>query len=268
MASTTQFTGTIPTVYDEALGPLLFGWSANELGARVSVPAGGRVLEIACGTGISTLGLRAALPPTVDIVATDLNPDMLAVAQNRQPPMAGVSYCTVDAQYLPFDNATFDSVVCQFGLMFFPEQVRALEEAVRVLKPHGQLLYSVWGSLAVKPPADVVNDTLARLFREEPLAFRHTPFSMHNTADLRALFEEAGATDISIEACDHTATVPSAQQAAHGFVCGTPGLLEIESRPGVVVEDVIREVGDALAQAFGGAPMVAPLRALFIDARG
>jgi ubiquinone/menaquinone biosynthesis C-methylase UbiE len=146
-----EFVGSIPEIYDEHLGPLLFEHYAADLAARVTVPVGSRVLELACGTGIATDRLRAALPDEVAIVATDLNEAMLDLARNKRGNLANVQYQVVDALDLPFEDGSFDAVVCQFGVMFFPDKAACAREAARALKPGGAYTFNVWDSLDRNP---------------------------------------------------------------------------------------------------------------------
>ena len=111
------------------------------------------VLELAAGTGAVTRRLSEALPGSSEIIATDLNPPMLEEAKargTRRP----VTWEQADAQQLPFENNTFDAVVCQFGAMFFPDKVQAFSEARRVLRPGGVLLFNVWDALRHNEFAD------------------------------------------------------------------------------------------------------------------
>ena len=106
----------------------------------------GELLETACGTGILTRALAARLPEAVAITATDLNEPMLDFAR-LQPSGGRVAWRQADAQALPFSDGTFDAVVCQFGVMFFPDKQRAYREVFRLLKPGGRFLFSVWDRL-------------------------------------------------------------------------------------------------------------------------
>src|SRR5689334_23651492 len=131
----TQFAGSIPALYDRYLGPLLFEPYATELARRAQAFAPARILETAAGTGIVTEALHRALPDC-QIIATDLNQAMLDVAAERIR-SDKVSFQAADAQDLPFGDASFDLVLCQFGAMFFPDKVRASAEARRVLGEGG-----------------------------------------------------------------------------------------------------------------------------------
>ncbi len=267
MQSVAQFNGSIPAVYDQELGPFLFDWSAKALGERVRAPLGGLVLELACGTGISTEGLRHALPLDAEIIATDLNDAMLAEARSRRGDLEGVSYQVADAQVLPFEDDTFDVIVCQFGIMFFPDPVGALREALRVLRPGGQLLFSVWDTLDRNPPVEAVHPVFAQLFPEDPPRFLETPFGLYGESELAALFDAAGARDVETESVDHVVELPSARGPAKGLVCGSPAVLELEAREGVSLDAVVDAAEAAIADRCGASPWRAPLRAIFVSAQ-
>src|SRR5437870_8968818 len=134
-----SFTGSVPAFYDRCLGPVLFEPYANDLVARLDVGDDQRVLELACGTGIVTRRLREALPESATLVATDLFDAMLVHARSVVPD-AGIEWQQADAQDLPFADGSFDTVVCQFGLMFLPDKVRGFREARRVLRDGGSLI--------------------------------------------------------------------------------------------------------------------------------
>src|SRR4051812_19886600 len=111
----THFVGSIPAIYDEILGPLMFAPYADDLAERAARGVPRAVLEIAAGTGIVTRALAKALA-SAQIVASDLNEAMLGIAQRQ--PLQRVTWKHADAQHLPFDDGAFDVVVCQFGYMF------------------------------------------------------------------------------------------------------------------------------------------------------
>src|SRR5437870_8618861 len=125
------FAGSIPKLYDTYLVPLIFEPYAVDLVNRLASRSLTRVLEIAAGTGVVTRALASVLPESVAIVATDLNQAMLAQASatgTKRP----VEWRQADAMQLPFEDRIFDAVVCQFGVMFFPEKPKAFSEARRV----------------------------------------------------------------------------------------------------------------------------------------
>jgi ubiquinone/menaquinone biosynthesis C-methylase UbiE len=132
------FTGSVPELYTRYAGPVFFALYAADLAGRIKGITSGRLLEeTACGTGILTRALAAALPDKVAITATDLNQPMIDFAK-IQPGSERIQWQQEDAQDLSFPDQTFDVVVCQFGVMFFPDKEKAYCEVLRVLKPGGR----------------------------------------------------------------------------------------------------------------------------------
>jgi ubiquinone/menaquinone biosynthesis C-methylase UbiE len=132
-----SFTGSIPQYYDQGLGPVIFAGYAADTAQRVAAGRPARVLETAAGTGIVTRKLRDALPAEAQLTATDLNPPMLDLAREKFRSGEPVSFQPADATALPFADASFDTIVCQFGLMFFPDKAASFSEARRALAPGG-----------------------------------------------------------------------------------------------------------------------------------
>jgi ubiquinone/menaquinone biosynthesis C-methylase UbiE len=141
-----SFIGNIPEHYDSALGPIIFIDYAADIARRAEACGPTRVLETAAGTGIVTRKLRDFLPPSVHVTATDLNAPMLEVARTKFKPGEEVDFQPADAAALPFPDGAFDTVVCQFGVMFFPQKDTSYREVRRVLAPGRRYLFSVWDS--------------------------------------------------------------------------------------------------------------------------
>jgi ubiquinone/menaquinone biosynthesis C-methylase UbiE len=141
-----NFVGSVPEHYEHSLGPIIFADFAVDLALRAAACSPARVLETAAGTGIVTRQLRNFLPASVHLVATDLNPPMLEMARMKVRPIEQVEFRPADGTALPFADGSFDAVVCQFGVMFFPEKDKSYREVYRVLAPGGRYLFNVWDS--------------------------------------------------------------------------------------------------------------------------
>ena len=162
------FIGSIPEDYDRHLGPVLFDKYASDLAARLNLRQSAAVLELACGTGIVTRRLRDRLGPTARLVSTDLNEAMLDYAARKLGPEAAVEWQRADASDLPFDDQSFDAVVCQFGLMFFPDKARAVCETYRVLKSGGTFIFSVWDAIESNDLPHIAHGIISEFFEENP----------------------------------------------------------------------------------------------------
>ena len=230
MASTdTAFAGSIPALYDRNLGPLLFQPYADEVARRVARWKPGRILETAAGTGIVTEALHRAMPDA-EIVATDLNQAMLDVAAARIA-SDKIAFVAADAQQLPFEGDGFDLVVCQFGIMFMPDKVRANAEARRVLRDGGRYMLVIWDRLDHNPASQLIHDAVAALYPSDaPNFLARTPFGYADPARIEHDLLEAGFTDITFETVPLKSHRSSPREAAVGMVQGSPLKADIEQR--------------------------------------
>ena len=256
------FTGAVPKLYDELLVPLIFEPYAADLVNRLASRSLARVLEIAAGTGVVTRKLATVLPQSVGIVATDLNQPMLDRAREvgtRRP----VEWRQADAMQLPFEDSVFDAVVCQFGVMFFPDKSKAFSQARRVLRTGGVLIFNVWDRIEENEFADTVSTALESLFPADPPRFMaRTPHGYHDLATL-ARDLKAGGFDstphISTVAARSRAT--SARAAAVAYCQGTPLRGEIEARGESRLGEATDIAAQAIAQRFGPGPVDGKIQA-------
>ncbi len=265
------FVGSIPEYYHRHLGPLLFADYAADLAARMRFAEGrgSAVLELAAGTGILTQQVLARLPEGATLTATDLNAPMLDVARHRLGTTGrgeGVTWQVADATALPFPDSAFDVVVCQFGVMFFPDKPRAAGEAFRVLRPGGQWLLNVWGSWDENPFARIVHETIARFFPDDPPGFYRVPFGFSDPAGLEAMTKGAGFARLELVTLDRLVEAPSAADAALGLVLGNPVITAIEERATANSPEIVWAVAEALARAFGDHPLRLPTRVRVMSA--
>lgn len=258
-----RFTGSIPENYDRYLGPHIFHGFADEMALRAAQQPSSDLLEIAAGTGIVTSRLQQRLSPDCTITATDLNPPMLDVAREKLDNPASITFETADATALPFADASFDTVVCQFGVMFFPDKHQAYSEVSRVLKPGGRYLFSAWGSLEANPFAYVANELLKSLFPDNPPGFYEVPFSYHAPEVIEQDVARAGFDTVTVETVTIESTISSAEDFATGLVYGNPLSDEVIDRGGSP-EAVVAAIAAALNANLGD---TMPLQALLVDAR-
>jgi ubiquinone/menaquinone biosynthesis C-methylase UbiE len=246
------FAGSIPANYDQYMGPLFFEPYAVDLASRINTQSA-TVLEIACGTGRVTKHLRKALAPSAKLIATDLNAGMLTVAaQNVQE--ENVEFKDADAQSLPFDDNSFDLVVCQFGFMFVPDKPKAFSETYRVLKPHGKILFNTWDKLENNKATYIVHNVVAEHLGAEAAAFYWAPFSVNTKEQLETLLKNAGFNEIKVELVTKQGTAATALEAAKGLILGTPAfnrIAEIDvDAPARLVsiaeKELVKEFGDGV----------------------
>ena len=243
MAETDVFKHSTPSLYDRYMGPLLFEPYARCVAERVGALRPTRILETAAGTGIVTRTLREAVPEAT-IVATDINPAVVGFAA-EQVQSERVEFQVADAQNLPFEAAMFDLVVCLFGIMFFPDKVRANAEAKRVLRPQGAYIVVAFDRLDRNPIPKAAGEAVASLFPEDPRYMERGPFSYTDPALMEEDLQAAGFEAIEVETVELSSRV-SARDAAHGIVLGSPFRAEIERLDTSALERATRAVERAL----------------------
>ena len=252
VATDKVFAGSIPEFYDRYLVPLIFASYASDVAARVAAATPRDVLETAAGTGALTTAMVSRLPAQTRIVASDLNQAMLDYASTKPALQNRITWKQADAQALPFDDATFDVVTCQFGMMFLPDRIKGYTEACRVLRPGGRFVFAVWDHISNNHFADVVTEALTALFPSDPPLFlARTPHGHHDTARIREELSAAGLRDVSVETIHHTSKASSATDVAIAYCQGTPLRNEIVARDASRLDEATRMATDALANRFG-----------------
>ena len=246
------FSGSVPKLYETHLVPLIFEPYAADLAQRLAARPVNRVLEIAAGTGVVTRAHPSVLPASASIVATDLNQAMLdqaAALGTRRP----VEWRQADAMHLPFEDETFDAVVCQFGIMFMPDKPKAFSQARRMLRPGGVFIFNVWDRIEENEFADTVTTALESLFPEDPPRFlARTP---HGYCDLPAIVRDLAGGGFT--ASPQVATVAARSRAASSrvpaiaYVQGTPLRNEIEARDSARLGEATDIAAKAIAERFG-----------------
>ena len=242
MTSTEAFKHSTPDLYDRLMVPLLFEPYVKLVAERAARLRPTRILETAAGTGVATRAVSASLPQA-HIVATDINPAMLEVAKQNVR-SERVTFEQANAEELPYPDASFDLVLCQFGAMFFPDKVRAGREARRVLRQGGHYVVVTFDRLELNPVPAKADEAVAKLFPGDPPRYMERgPFSYSDSRVIEQDLRAAGFTDIEVETVIRPSHV-TARKAAEGMVLGSPFRGEIERRdPGALARatDAVEE---------------------------
>ena len=249
MEQTTAFAGTIPANYEKYLGPFLFEPYALDLVSRLQDKKYDHILEIACGTGRVTKHLASSVKHDT-LTATDLNPDMISIAKEKVHDKS-IKWTAADAMELPFNDSSFDLVVIQFGIMFFPDRQKGLSEAWRVLKPGGKLIFNTWDKTENVPGIYEGRNVIESYFEGDPPKFYSIPFSMHDEKELRELPTNAGFKNVKVSLVKKEGYSPSAADLAIGIVEGNPIYLAIVEKDPLLVSKIKDHVKKVLFEKYG-----------------
>jgi len=261
------FAGSVPENYDRHMVPLIFEPYAADMARRAASLSPVAVLEVAAGTGVVTRALAPKLSSDARYIVTDLNQPMLDYAASRQAPGSRIEWRQADALALPFENATFDLVFCQFGAMFFPDRSAGYREARRVLKPGGRFIFNVWDRIEENIFADDVTKALARIFPNDPPRFlARTPHGYHDTALIRRELEGAGFSGVAIETRAEQSRASSPRIPAVAYCQGTLLRNEIEAREAGKLEAATDYAASAIADRHGSGAVAAKIQAHIVMA--
>jgi SAM-dependent methyltransferase len=254
--------GAMPEAYERWLAPAVFHPFALDLAQRAARLTPRRVLEIAAGTGVLTRELVAAIP-AAEVTATDLNAAMVEFGSRQ---VAGAAWQQADAQRLPFDDRRFDLVVCQFGVMFFPDKPAAFREARRVLTPHGRLLFSTWSTVDTHDFAAALVAGVERAFPDDPPTFMTAvPHGYSDLGQAAVDLAAGGLECVSTEPVTLDGQAGSATDVAAGFCTGTPLRMAIEERGDLMASTAV--VSEEMRARLGDGPVTAKMTAYVVEAQ-
>lgn len=249
--------------YDQILGPVLFEHYGAHIARRVAEKSPRDVLEIAAGTGIVTRHLRNTLTQDARLTAIDISDSMMEAARSKFLPDEQVTFQNADATALPFDADVFDTVVCQFGIMFFDKQA-GFREVYRTLKRGGRYLFSVWDSEHYNPFASLSFEVLKQYFPSNTPRFLFDPVACHAIDPIKEKLIRAGFERIVISIQRHEHDIMDVEPFARALVY-SPLIFEIRERGGNP-EEIVKKLAEVFEKEYGSHPMRYPMQAIVFEA--
>lgn len=257
--------GSWVEIYETIFVPAMMGAWAPQVIALANPQPDEHILDVACGTGALTRSVAKSVGLTGRVVGLDLSPDMLAVARTITP--AGLQVSPIEwhegnVSTLPFENETFDIVFCAFGLMFFPDQIAALKEMRRVLKPDGRMALSVWGAISKCPGQLAMKESWERHFGADSAAGFSRQHVLGDPEMVRLLIHKADFKDVVVQPTMGAVRLPSPEHLvrSYGAMMGTQA--DEQTRA-----NIFQEVRTALQPYVSAEGLEYPIEAILAHAR-
>ena len=261
-----QLEGNAPQLYEPETVHTLGMPLAERMFAHVSLHAGDRVLDAACGTGIVT---RMAIQRYGDlghVVGVDLNAGMLAVARANTPATrVPIEWRQGDVCAMPFPSGRFEVVLCQQGLQFVPDPGAALREIRRVLVPGGRLAFTVFSDIPVYYAA--LADALARHVSADASTSCLSRYTLREATTLRQLVEDAGFSAIEMRVLEVMRRMPASASSVVEAMARAPYARDLAAVEEAVRQAIGQEVSAALHAYRDGDDVIIPHRSHLVQAQ-
>lgn len=214
-----QVSADAAEVYESCFVPAIFGAWASPVADAAGIRTGNKVLDVGCGTGVLAREALRRVGQDGQVVGLDLNEGMLAVAARTEPK---IEWRQGDAASLPFEDASFDVVVSQFALMYFPDRVASLNEMWRTLAPGGRLAVAAWAPIDHARGYQILVDIAARQCGGEAADVLAAPFVLGDQAELAKLFTDSGVSGANVTLHEGSIRFPSLKEFIRIEVKGSP----------------------------------------------
>lgn len=261
---TSIFTGSVPENYDTYLGPIYFEPYAIDIARRFDPSKVEVALEIGCGTGRVTNHLRRVLPASARLIASDISPDMMAVAR-RKFEGEDIEWQIFDAQSVPLPDSSVDLVVSCFAFMFIEDKAKAFAEAYRVLTPGGKFVLALWDTLESNGASDAFRSVVKKYFDEALPKTYGLPFAFNDPVEVHNYLRTAGFSDINIQHVKKEVRSLTAKDVALGLTKGASFYNEIIKKDPALVDTIMEYTENELIKRYGDAPMIAPMSAVVCE---
>ena len=256
-----QLSGDAPTAYTRYAYHIVAPWT-DDLITQGSCKTGDRVLDIACGTGIVASRVNLVSKAECKIVGIDINEGMLNMARKN----TAIEWHLGSATELPFSDGSFDVVLCQQGLQYFPDRAAAMREMARVLVPGGRVSLNVWGAFDRQVFYVALVDGIGKFLGAEAKKAFDLAFSLNTSEELRSLARDAGLKNIKVRFEHRTMRHPSAAEIAAGMMQATPIASQFMALPEDKRNAFAEYVGERLKSYTDDAGLAAPLENHFLTA--
>jgi ubiquinone/menaquinone biosynthesis C-methylase UbiE len=240
---------------------------------EADVIEGETVLDVAGGSGEPSLTIAETVGPTGSVTYTDVVAEMVTAAQSeaQRRGLTNVAFQQCSADSLPFENNSFDAVVCRLGVMFFPDPLAGVREMLRVTKREGVLSLVVWGKSDLNPFSYLITNVVARYFAVAAPAEPNAPsaFRFAEPGSLARILRDAGAVDVKERDLHFDITAPISPIQFWEMRSQTSGTLreKLATLSSMQQELIAQEVQEAVRKFFPNNQMNFPARMIIVSGK-
>lgn len=244
--------------YERRMVPAVFRPWAERLVDVAGLRAGERVLDLACATGVVARVAAERVGPSGSVAGLDLLPGMLEAARIASKDIAPqIQWVEGNALEMPLPDDSFDVVLCQQGLQFFPDKITALNEVRRVLASGGRALMSVWGPIEHSPAVEALQQALER-HAPDVAGFLPVVFSLSDPEQMASLLREAGFSEVSVRPVTADVRFASVEDYLHTYLGSTPLGGIVSSFPEERRQAIGEEIAESVREYIGPSGVTFP----------
>ena len=244
-------------------------WNPHLLAAAAPRP-GERVLDVACGDGEPALTLARAVAPTGRVLGVDLSERMVDVARERakEANVQNVDFQVMDAEKLELADRAYDLVTCRFGLQIVTDPDAVIAELLRVLKPGGRLVATVWGPAERCPALHAIVGPMLEFAEPDETGYLPTPYEMGGPDELVDILRKAGFADAREERFTHAWEFRDVDAYFESTLKGTPIGHSLSEEDEATQKEVLRKTRENLrAWTRADGSVALPAEAVVVSAR-
>ena len=256
-----------PEAFEKYVVPAFGGVWAQDMVKRAALRKGDRILDVACGTGIVARYAYESLGDAVHITGVDVNDVALGNAREISARNAApIEWKQADVSMLPFSNDTFDVLLCQQGLQYFPDRSRALQESNRVLANDGRIVFSVWRPIEFSPFYFVLHQALEKYISREAASILASAYTLSDPVQLKALFEGAGFKRITIRIVIRQMRYSPLEEFVLGSFFASPFANDMVALEEMAREEMLLAIRKSIANYMDDDGLAAPMESYVVSA--
>ncbi len=256
-----------PEVYERYIVPAFSGAWAKDIVKRSELKKSDRILDLACGTGIVARTVSEFLGASKQITGVDVNEIVLKkaieIASNKS---LSIEYIKTNVNKLPFPDESFDLVLCQQGLQYFPDKLLSLKEVNRILSKKGRVVFSVWSTIDHSPFYKTLYRALEEYIGIDAASILSSAYILEDPENIREMFENTGFKDINIRLVIKQMRYKSLDEFLYGGLAASPFAKDILALDESKRNEMFLMIKESISDYIDDYGLAAPMESYVVSA--